>query len=96
MKISLKYHLNYFLLLLIVLVIYILFCFLFSSFEPCWNIVKTSTEILANSYTQAVQELHELIKTVREYGETQKENQKTVCCKSKIEKHLQGSLAYNM
>jgi hypothetical protein len=53
----------------------IVFC---STFEPCWNIVKSSTEILANSYTQAVQQLHELIKVVRDYTEAQKEGQKSV------------------
>jgi hypothetical protein len=44
--------------------------------------VKSSTEILANSYTQAVQQLHDLIKAVRDYGEAQKENQKAVSCKT--------------
>ena len=48
------------------------------TFEPCWNIVKSSTEILANSYTQAVQQLHELIKVVRDYTEAQKESQKSL------------------
>lgn len=50
----------------------------YSTFEPCWNIVKRSTEILANSYSQAVQELQELMKVIRDYGELQKESQKAV------------------
>ena len=34
--------------------------------------------MLANSHSQVVQKLQELIKSIREYGETQKESQKTV------------------
>ncbi|XP_028403535.1 F-BAR domain only protein 2-like isoform X2 [Dendronephthya gigantea] len=48
------------------------------TFEPCWNIVKKSTEILANSFSKAVQELHDLMKVIRDYGELQKENQKSL------------------
>lgn len=48
------------------------------TFEPCWTIIKSSTEILANSHSQVVQKLQDLIKSIRDYGETQKESQKTL------------------
>ena len=52
--------------------------FIFSTFEPCWKTIKTSNEMFANSFSHAVQELHDLVKKIREYGEQQKETQKAV------------------
>lgn len=46
------------------------------SFEPCWKFLQSSTEKLANVHNQVIQNLNEVSKICRDYGENQKEKQK--------------------
>merc|ERR1711937_373393 len=46
------------------------------TFEPCWKFLQSSTEKLANVHNQIIQHLNDVSKSVRDYGELQKERQK--------------------
>ncbi|XP_065069526.1 F-BAR domain only protein 2-like [Rhopilema esculentum] len=46
------------------------------SFEPCWKFLQSNTEKLASIHQQVVQNLNDVTKALKEYGEVQKEKQK--------------------
>merc|ERR1711872_800936 len=46
------------------------------TFEPCWKFLQSSTEKLANVHNQIIQNLNDVSKSVRDYGELQREKQK--------------------
>ena len=48
------------------------------SFDPCWKFVQVTTEKLASIHLQVIQNLNEVAKALKEYGDTQKEKQKQV------------------